>query len=79
MLQERSSTPLGTVEGDIYAFGMITWEVFHMKQAFPGLSIQDLTKLIATDQKRPKIDEYSIFLKFRNIPDDMKMLIRACW
>ena len=30
-----------------------------MKQAFPGLSIQDLTKLIATDQKRPKIDEYS--------------------
>ncbi|KAM3135927.1 hypothetical protein pb186bvf_011917 [Paramecium bursaria] len=71
LLQERSSTPLGTVEGDIYAFGMITWEVFHMKQAFPGLSIQDLTKLIATDQKRPKIDE--------NIPDDMKMLIRACW
>ncbi|KAM3141708.1 hypothetical protein pb186bvf_006313 [Paramecium bursaria] len=79
LLQERSSTPLVTVEGDIYAFGMITWEVFHMKQAFPCLSIQDLTKLIATDQKRPKIDEYSIYHNLRNIPDDMKMLIRACW
>lgn len=59
------------MEGDVYAFGMIAWECFHQKLAFPGLTVPEVIKLIAVEQKRPKIEE--------SLPEEIKDLIRACW
>jgi serine/threonine protein kinase len=56
-LKERSASPKGSIESDIYSFGIILWELFQGQRAFGNLSILDLCKLIVEEQKRPKINE----------------------
>ena len=70
-MKERSATPTGTGPSDVYAFGMLAWEIFHNKEAFGNLSLPELIKLISDEAKRPKINE--------NIPENIKLIIRACW
>lgn len=68
-LAEKNLT--ATPQSDIYALGMILYEIFNHKYPFEGLSLQTITKLVLTDHQRPKIlDDTS---------NEMSALIRWCW
>jgi hypothetical protein len=50
---------------------MLAWEIFHSQQAFENLSLPELTKLIAEEGKRPKMND--------SVPENAKLVIRTCW
>lgn len=57
--------------GDIYAFGLIMWEVFTEKQPFPKIKLNELRKFVCVEKSRPKIPD--------TIPEEIANLIRVCW
>ena len=63
------SNPTGP--GDIYAFGMILYEIFTQKEPFKDISQKEIKRMVVTENTRPKISE--------DIPDEIKTLIRTCW
>lgn len=57
--------------GDVYAFGLIMWELFTEKQPFPKIKLKELRKFVCEEKSRPKIPP--------NIPEEIANLIRVCW
>ena len=57
--------------GDVYAFGLIMWELFTEKQPFPKIKLKELRKFVCEEKSRPKIPD--------KIPEEIANLIRVCW
>lgn len=60
-----------TNASDVYAFGMIVYELMTLKKPFKNNSYHDVYKEIVIKRRRPKIDE--------NIPECYRQLIEVCW
>jgi serine/threonine protein kinase len=56
---------------DVYAFGMVMWEVYSGKHVFRGVPRALLGHLITVENKRPEWPEGS--------PEDFKELTELCW
>ncbi|WIA13933.1 hypothetical protein OEZ85_002503 [Tetradesmus obliquus] len=57
--------------GDVYAFGILMWEVFTSKIAFSGLHYGEVFEQVALWQKRPPVPP--------EMPQDYAELMAACW
>lgn len=60
-----------TKEGDIYALGMIMFEVFSGITVYRNLPISEVEASFKEKQIRPKIPA--------NLPTQLQNLIRNCW
>ena len=65
---------------DIYAFGIVLWEIFHIRLcfgrkdaggAFSGLVADEYSQRVVKSNQRPKIDT--------GIPSAIQRIINRCW
>lgn len=60
-----------TLSGDVYAFGVIMWEMSSGKKAFAGLHYGDIVERVVKNNERPEFPSYT--------PKDYVDLAVACW
>ncbi|CAM9242400.1 unnamed protein product [Chrysoparadoxa australica] len=56
---------------DVYAFGLLLWEMLHNRRAFEGMSVSDFYARVVNGGARPQMDQ--------SWPPDLKKLIAQCW
>lgn len=71
MAPEMISDGLKTSACDVYAFGIIMWELWSGKQAFEDVQPTAIAKMVILDRKRPNFDDLC--------PFDYIDLAKRCW
>lgn len=57
---------------DIYSFGMVLWEVLHLKRPFEGYTVKIFRELVCKRSHRPEMDQ-------KRISPRVQAVIRECW
>lgn len=60
---------------DIYAFGIILWQVLSGEMPFPGITREDYAEKVGIQGLRPSVE----ILEEKGVPEGIIKLIESCW